>query len=150
MSVAPELATRPRPIPTPESQFFWDAALEHRLAILKCDDCGKFNHWPRPICRFCLSDRQTPVDVSGQGTVWSYSVVTYDYHPGLRPPYVIASIELVEQAGLRLVSNIVGCAEADLSVGMPVEVFFEDVAGDYSVPLFRPTGVLGAGGEGSS
>jgi uncharacterized protein len=128
---------RPLPEVDEASRFFWDGLNQHKLLILKCQSCGKFNHWPRPICRFCLSDDQVPAEVSGQGTVWSYTVVTYPFHPGLVPPYVLASIELVEQPGLRLVSNIVDCPEDDLAVGMAVEVFYEVVTADITVPLFR-------------
>jgi uncharacterized OB-fold protein len=53
------------------------------------------------------------------------------------PPYVLAAIELVEQPGLRLVSNIVGCPESELVVGMGVEVVFEKITEDITLPLFR-------------
>jgi uncharacterized protein len=135
--VKPGSAIRPLPKIDPLSKFFWDGTAQHRLLILQCQTCGKYNHWPRPICRFCLSDKQSPAEVSGRGTVWSYTVVTYAYHPGLQPPYVLASIELEEQAGLRLVSNIVESAEEDLAVGMQVEVLYEDLPAGVTLPLFR-------------
>jgi hypothetical protein len=46
-------------------------------------------------------------------------------------------VELPEQAGLRLTTNIVGCAPNDVEIGMPVEVTFETFE-DIALPLFRP------------
>ena len=35
----------------PMTKFFWDGVDAHELRILKCDNCGKFVHWPRAVCR---------------------------------------------------------------------------------------------------
>jgi uncharacterized OB-fold protein len=53
----------------------------------------------------------------------------------LEPPYVLAEVELVEQAGLRLLTAIVECD--DVTIGLPVNVRFEQ-AGDAWVPVFAP------------
>ena len=45
---------------------------------------------------------------------------------GIPPPYVIAIVELTEDTSVRLTTNIVESAGADIYVGMPVEVDFEE------------------------
>jgi uncharacterized OB-fold protein len=61
--------------------------------------------------------------------------------PGPELPFVLAIVELPEQAGLRLTTNIVNCSPDDVEVGMPVLVTFErHPDGDEAVyiPLFEP------------
>jgi uncharacterized OB-fold protein len=55
----------------------------------------------------------------------------------LSEPYTIAIVELAEEPGLRLLTNVVDCAPDDVYVGMPVEVVFES-HGAVHLPLFRP------------
>ena len=52
-------------------------------------------------------------------------------------PYDIAIVELVEQQGLRFITNVVGCAPKDVYIGMPVHVAFEQ-HGEVFVPVFTP------------
>ena len=79
--------------------------------------------------------------VSGEGVVYSWVVVHHAPAPGFQDetPYVVAWIELPEQAGLRILSNIVGCAADRVRAGMRVRVEFRDVSQDFSLPVFRPT-----------
>ena len=129
----------PAPAPSEVSRFFWDAANKHRLVIQRCDDCSYYIHWPQVRCPKCGAERLSAAEVSGKGTVYSFTIVHHVFHPGFAAdvPYSLALIELAEQPGLRLVTNIVECANEDVRVGMPVEVVFEDRDG-YTVPQFRP------------
>jgi uncharacterized OB-fold protein len=52
-------------------------------------------------------------------------------------PYVVALVELEEQADLRVFTNLVGVEPAQVAIGMPVEVRFED-HGEIFVPIFTP------------
>jgi uncharacterized OB-fold protein len=61
----------------------------------------------------------------------------HQFHPQVPPPYVIAIVELEEQADLRVVANVVGCRPADVHIGLPVQVGFED-HGEHAVPTFEP------------
>lgn len=128
---------KPAPSITETTRFYWDAAREHRLLILRCDDCARYVHWPQAGCAFCGSPRLTPTEVSGKGTVYSFCIVHHIFHPGFQVPYNLAIVELDEQAGLRLLANIAGCPNEALAIGMPVEVTFEDREG-YTLPQFRP------------
>jgi uncharacterized OB-fold protein len=78
-----------------------------------------------------------PEPVSGRGTVFTYTINHYQFHPDVPPPNIIALVELVEQAGLRIPTNIVGCEADDVRSGLPVQVVFER-QGEIFVPLFEP------------
>jgi len=78
--------------------------------------------------------------VSGKGKVYSWFVVHHATHPDFvdEVPYAVVLVELDEQADLRIPSNVVDCRIEDIQAGMPVEVVFEDVTADISLPKFRP------------
>ena len=77
-----------------------------------------------------------PEEVSGRGTVYSYTVTHQDV-PGYTAPFAVVIVELEEQAGLRMVSNVVDVPPEDVRIGMPVEVTFQPVAEDVWLPLFK-------------
>ena len=133
-------APRPVPAPNSETQFFWDAAKRGELAILRCEDCRTFIHPPKHRCRGCLSENLAPYVVSGRGRVYTLTRTHYVYHPAFREqaPYVVALVELEEDPSVRLVSNIVECALEEAAIGMAVEVVFERVTDDITLPQFRP------------
>ena len=133
---------KPTPSPTQVTQFFWDAAREHKLVIQRCDECRRYIHWPQLRCPRCGSDRLSASQVSGKGSIYSFCVVHHVFHPAFEVPYNLAIVELEEQPGLRMLTNIVDCPHDALSVGMPVEVTFEDGDG-FTLPQFRPA--AGAG-----
>ena len=130
----------PVPVPDELTQFFWDGVARHELLILRCDRCGHYIHEPLPHCRFCLSRDLTPTKVSGRARLDTFTIIMQPSHPYFlaRVPYNLAVVELEEQAGLKMVTNVVDCAEADLRVGMALEVTFRAVAPGVTLPQFRP------------
>jgi uncharacterized OB-fold protein len=74
--------------------------------------------------------------VSGRGVVHSFTVTHFPL-PGFEPPFAVVLVELEEQQGLRMVSNLVDVAPDQVTIGMPVEVTFEKVADDVTLPLFK-------------
>jgi len=88
------------------------------------------------MCGACQSTEWDHVAAKGTGTVYSYTVLHHPKFPGYDYPLVCAVIELDE--GTRIVSNVVGCAPADVAIGMRVEVVIEAVDGGLTLPLFRP------------
>jgi uncharacterized protein len=127
---------RPLPLPDPETEFFWEATRRRELHILRCRRCGTYIHLPRPACRRCGSTDLGPERVSGRGVVHSYTVTHFPL-PGYEPPFAVVLVELEEQKGLRLASNLVDVAPEDVEIGMDVEVTFEDAGDDVVLPLFR-------------
>jgi len=130
----------PRTLPeiTDLNRAFWTGGAEGELRIMRCQDCGYWIHPGRPMCPACRSRAVRPQAASGRGTVFSYAINHRAWRPGLAVPYVIALVELEEQEGLRLTSNIIGCEPAAVSIGLPVRACFVR-AGDVAyVPLFEP------------
>lgn len=146
MADDPTTLEPPKPAPDELTQFFWDGVEAHKLMILRCDSCQHYIHWPKVVCRFCLSTDLSPAEVSGRGHVATFTIPLQPFHPYFREkaPYVLAVIELEEQEGLKLVSNVVDIAPDDVKVGMPVEVTFREVSPGFTLPLFKP--VAGASG----
>ncbi|TMC51274.1 MAG: DNA-binding protein [Chloroflexi bacterium] len=125
---------------TAESEPFWRSGSEGRLLIARCRACGLFLHPPRPACRRCRSMDIGHQPVSGRGTVHSVTSVHHGFVAGVDLPYLVALIELDEQPGLRLLTNVVECAPEQVHIGMRVSVVFEPVEGadGVSLPRFRP------------
>jgi len=122
---------------TQENRFFWTSGADGRLRFLRCRTCGDYVHPPSPICPHCLTKTLVPEPVSGRATVATYTINVQPWIPGFDPPYVIAIVEIDEQPSVRLTTNIVGCRPEDVSIGMPVEVLFEQYE-DVWLPLFQP------------
>jgi uncharacterized OB-fold protein len=132
----------PMPEPTELSRPFWDGANEHRLVIFQCQDCSHHIHPPRPLCDVCLSWNVIPVDVSGRGVLYSYTLTPTAFHPFWvdKVPYVVALVDLDEEPGIRLMTNLVGCEEDALRVGLAVEVEFQELIPGFTIPAFRLAG----------
>ncbi len=128
--------TRKLPLLTQETAPFWQGGEHEQLNICFCNGCQRYFHPPALLCPQCLSFEVGPRPVSGKGTVVSFTVNHQAWIPGLPVPYVVAIVELAEQAGLRFVSNIVGCPVDEVAIGMPVRVTFEQIE-DVWIPLFE-------------
>lgn len=125
------------PALTPQNEFFWTAGAEGVLRIRRCADCGRYQHPPTPICRWCRSRSIAPETVSGRGTVEGYTVNHQQWDPDLTPPYVVAVVSLEEDDAVRLTTNIVDCDPDAVHIGMPVQVGFRHVE-DVWLPVFGP------------
>jgi uncharacterized protein len=130
----------PVPEPGPLAEFFWNAIAEQRLEILRCNQCGHFVHYPRPICDKCLGQSLSPAPVSGRGTLYSWTEVRQAFHPYFadKLPYLLAVVELEEEPGLKLTTNLTDVGDHQLHCGLPVEVSFQEVAPGFVLPFFRP------------
>jgi uncharacterized OB-fold protein len=131
-------ASAPRILPaiTDLNRAFWTGGANGELLIQRCSSCGRWVHPPTERCAACAGELH-PEPVSGSGTVFTFTENVQRFHPDVAPPYVIAVVELDEQADLRLPTNIVRCDADALYVGMPVRVLFEP-HGDVFVPVFEP------------
>ena len=96
------------PVPDDTSRAYWEGARRHRLTILRCSACGLWIHYPRPDCPRCAATALEPTAVSGRGTVYTFTRSHYVGGPGFEheTPYVIMIVELEEQPGVRIVSNL--------------------------------------------
>jgi uncharacterized OB-fold protein len=126
----------------PLTTFFWEGARKRELHIQRCQSCGTYIHLPRPVCRNCQSFDLRGEKVSGLGTLYSYTETFKPFHPFFvdRSPYILATIALHEQPGLHLLSNLVDVQNADIKIGMPVQVTFEELDTNYVIPVFTAVG----------
>jgi uncharacterized protein len=131
---------KPLPVPDELSHAYWDAARHRQLVIQRCGACGRWVHYPKAACPKCGSADLRPTPVSGRGLVYTFTVSHYLGAPGFEKemPYVVVLVELEEQEGLRVVGNLRDCPRDQVRVGMPVEVLFEDVTSEVTLPQFRP------------
>ena len=132
-----QVIEKPLPEADETSKPFWEAAMEGRLLLMRCSDCGTWRLPSRQHCDNCLSDQYTWEQASGRGTVRTFGVMHQKYHPAwaAEAPYNVTIVELEE--GPRLPTNIVGVENAQIRVGMPVIVDFERHE-DVALPKFRP------------
>jgi len=121
----------PSPIVTVETEPFWNAARERRLVVPTCAACGRAHWYPRAVCPFCGSDEVQWRAASGNGTIYTFSVMRR-----AKEPYAIAYVTLAE--GPTMLSNIVDCDFDALGVGQKVTVVFADTESGPPVPMFRP------------
>jgi uncharacterized OB-fold protein len=129
---------KPLPETTRLNQPFWDGLRLKEFRVPKCADCGDYNWIPYPACRSCYSENQEWVAVSGQATVWSFSVVHRG--PGAfndEVPYVVVLAKLVEEPrSLIVTGNLIDVDPADVRIGMPIKVVYEEVP-EEDIVLYR-------------
>jgi uncharacterized OB-fold protein len=128
----------PRKLPqiTNDTSAFWQGGEAGRLMIHRCGACQRFFHPPAPICPSCGSLDVAPQATSGRGRIATYTINHQAWKPELAAPYVVAIVELDDQPGLRLLSNVVGLPPDQVRIGMPVQVTFEQHE-DVWLPLFK-------------
>lgn len=122
------------------NRAFWTRGGDGQLLITRCTRCALWVHPPAADCPDCGGALVAQL-VSGHRTVFTYTVNYQPFNPAVPVPYVIAIVELAEQADLRIAANIVDCEPDSVRIGLPVEVRFErhDADGDsVFVPMFAP------------
>lgn len=136
-----ETATPERPIPRPDDDLvaeFWEHCAREELRFQRCSECGRWRHLPRSRCAGCGSPDFAWEPSSGRGSVYSWTIT---HQPPMRAfagcgPYATLIVELDE--GVRMVAGYAGGSFDELRLGLPVEVVFERVSDEYSLPFFRP------------
>lgn len=131
---------KPLPEFRPETKPFWDSCKNHELVLPKSKETDEFFFYPRA---FAPGDDMSEVvweKASGKAKVWTFSI----HHMGPTKAYkgegayVVALVETEE--GVKMMTNIVECEPKDVYVGMDVEVVFDDVTPEVTLPKFKPVG----------
>ena len=122
------------------TQPYWDGVEQGKLMLQYCSDCDVYQYYPRPLCAKCPAAEPEWREASGNGVLYSYSVVYRSPSPAFQAivPYVTAIVELEE--GPRMFTNIVDAAPESLRVGEPVRVVFRDGPEGLRLPYFTPVG----------
>ena len=121
----------PAPVPTPDTEAFWQGARAHRLLLPRCASCGRLHWYPRPVCPFCFADIVEQVEATGHGTIYAFSVARRTPEP-----FAIAYVTLAE--GPTVLTNLVGCDFDRLRIGQAVRLVWADAEGGPPVPTFTP------------
>ncbi|MDB5423251.1 MAG: DNA-binding protein [Phenylobacterium sp.] len=129
---------RTLPLLSDLNRFYWTSGAEGVMRVLRCQDCGYWLHPPTPLCPKCLSQSLAPEQVSGLATIETFTLNMRAWGPGLAVPFVIAVVDLDEQPGLRVTTNIVGVPPESVAIGQRVQVVFEQDE-DVWLPMFTPT-----------
>jgi uncharacterized OB-fold protein len=134
----PEFKNQPPSI-TASNRPFWEAARRNELVVYGCQHCGAL-YSQVTDCITCDSPRMEWIKVSGKGQVFTFCVYRQAFHPAWQEdvPYNVAYVKLDE--GPLLITNIVGCSDDDIRIGMPVQVVFDDISDELTLPKFAPIG----------
>ncbi|MFF0814965.1 Zn-ribbon domain-containing OB-fold protein [Rhodococcus sp. NPDC003318] len=134
------MPVKPRPLADDTTAPYWESARRGRLSLQYCRACARYVHLPATHCPTCTGTDLEWREVSGDATLYSYTAMHDSPGPGFADslPYLVAIGELVEQPGLLVTANLLDADAADLHIGMPLKVAFEELAPDTVVPQFRP------------
>jgi len=129
----------PIPVAEPLTEPYWAAARDHRLVIQRCTACAAFRHLPSELCGHCQSPDHEWVESTGRGTVFTFTIAGHPVHEATAPavPYNVVIVELDDCGGVMVPSNVVDCDPPDVRIGMALEVVWDDVSDDVSIPRFR-------------
>jgi uncharacterized OB-fold protein len=136
MSASPEI---PRPLPSLQglTREFYEWCRKGELRFQRCDACATWRHVPREVCARCGATAWSWTRASGRGRIFTWTVAARAMHPAFAAdaPYAPVVVEMEE--GVRLVSQMVDCPPDQLAIDMPVEVVFEAVTPEVTLPRFR-------------
>ena len=138
-----DLPHRHLPVLTDANRVFWQSGRDGKLRFSRCQACGLYIHPSAAACRRCHSRDIAIEAVSGCARVETFTINRHAWDASLDKPFVIAIVELVEQKGLNLMTNIVGCPVDAVTIGMKVKIRFRLVE-DVWLPLFAPDDSLSA------
>ena len=131
--------TRPIPVPNEWTKPFWDAAKRGVLELQRCQSCGHFQHPPYATCTQCVATDLKFEPVRGAGAIYAYTIM---YHTGDKRfasavPYASIIVELDDAPGALLAGNLLEAEYTEAKVGRRVEVIFEKLNDDITLPQFR-------------
>jgi len=129
---------KPLPEIDADNREFWDSCKRHEMRLQHCSACGYWRYYPSPICHQCGSFEVEWRPITGLGTVYTFSVIHHPPVPAFSAdiPYVYAVVELDE--GPMMPTNIIGVASEDVAIGMRVQVTYDDVTPEVTLPKFAP------------
>ncbi len=126
----------PMPTPIDRTQPFWDGLREGRVRIQYSPSSDQWVFYPRSHAPLTLADDLEWRDISGEGTLYTYTIARRPTAPDFagQEPQIIAVVELDE--GPRLTSTLVNVAETAITIGMRVRPVFDHIS-DADTTLLR-------------
>ncbi len=132
--------TKPLPTLAGHTEDFYGWCKKHELRFQQCTGCGAWRHVPRELCAECGSWDWEWMRSSGRGTVFTWTVAERPLHPAFADAAPYTPIVIAMEEGVRIVSEMVDCPHDQLVIDMPVEVVFDDVTPEITLPKFRRAG----------
>ena len=131
-------AAPPVPVLRGEERIYFAEAQRHRLVHQRCEECGRRIFYLRTICPSCASERLAIEESTGRGEVHTFTTQYRPGHPAFADavPYTTVLVDLEE--GVRLLADLIDCPPEQVRIGMPVEVVFDEVNDQLTLPRFRP------------
>jgi len=129
----------PKPLPVLEgfAKEFYEGCQRGELLFQCCGQCGTWRHVPRELCADCGSWEWAWKASSGRGKVFTWTVVTRPLHPAFAEDVPLAAVVVELEEGVRLLSHVADCPPEELEMEMPVEVYFDPITEDVTLPRFR-------------
>lgn len=131
-------STIPTPPKAPWAEPYWEAARRGQLRLQFCPDCQRHVFYPRLYCPHCAGAALEWVDACGRATLYSFTEVRSNAPSSFldRMPFIIAIVDLEE--GVRMMSGLVEYQPDAVQCGMPLELTFDPVSDELTLPKFRP------------
>ena len=127
----------PEIVPSNFSRPFWEATRERRLLLQYCPRTAQYQFFPRPLSIFTGKRDLEWREVSGRGTLYSYTLIPEgSVATKERPVRILAIVELAE--GVRMLSNIGNVAITSLRIGMPLVPLWEPLPNGMHLLKFQP------------
>jgi uncharacterized OB-fold protein len=117
---------------------FYDWCKRNELRFQRCARCGTWRHPPRPLCNHCHSFEAEWAAVSGDGTLYCWTIAAASMDPAFASavPYVAAVVALDE--GPRIATWVTDVVPNALRVGMRLQVWFDAREPGVTLPKFKP------------
>ena len=127
------------PHPDTDTQPYWDAIKNHELRVPKCSDCGLTRWPPQLTCNQCYGENVEWVKMSGRGTLYTYVIIHQAVLPQWREltPFNVIQVALEEAPHVQIMGNAVDMDDSELKVGIPMEIVFDDVTPEDTIPRWR-------------
>lgn len=128
---------KPLPQPTLISAPFWDGLKAHTVRLQQCEH-GHWLFFPRTHCPTCGSRQLAWHTVSGEGTLYSFTVARVPTLPEFSDemPQLLAVVELDQ--GVHLNTTLVGAKPEDLCVGQRLRPVFDERPGSTTLLRYTP------------
>ena len=130
-----------KPLPTIDeaSKGYWEGCKRHELRMQRCRDCGFYCFPPLPMCPRCNSVNRYWDKVSGKGKIYAWFVVHHATHPDFMDdvPYMVVVVRLDDQSDLHVPCTMINCTPEDMKIDLPVEVIFDDVTDEITLPRWK-------------
>ena len=129
--------SKPLPLMQGLNGQFYEHCKQKQLCFQRCKQCAKWRHVPRVMCAACGSWEWEGVASKGRGKVFTWTVVRRPMHPAFKDDAPYAPVVVQMDEGVRLVTSLIDCTPDEIQRGMPVEVVFDAVTPDVTLPKFR-------------